>query len=137
MTDATIGNASGEFSNEFGSVSSDRISIRAKKSWFGGGVEEELPIRHITSVRLETSRNVVGGIILVLLALAALYSGTGPGIMIGLILVALAALLLVGWPAVTVNTAGNDRHRMTGTIFQKQAAEAYVAAVKRSLFAKP
>jgi hypothetical protein len=49
----------------------------------------------------------------------------------------MGVVLLLGWPAVTINTAGNDLRRMTGTIFSKPAAEAYVAAVRKALFAKP
>jgi hypothetical protein len=137
MVDTTFGREVGQpFSNEFGAVQPDRIALYARKSWFGGGSLEELPIRHVTSVRLETSRSVVGGILLVLIGLGALYMGGG-GIVVGLILAALGVVLLLGWPAVTINTAGNDLRRMTGTIFSKPAAEAYVAAVRKALFAKP
>jgi hypothetical protein len=135
MVDTTFGrDVAQPFSNEFGAVQSDRIALYAKKSWFGG--LEELPIRHVTSVRLETSRSVVGGILLMLVGLGALSLGGG-AIVVGLILAALGVVLLLGWPAVTINTAGNDLRRMTGTIFSKPAAEAYVAAVRKALFAKP
>jgi len=137
MVDTTFGrDVAQPFSNEFGAVQSDRIALYAKKSWFGGGSLEELPIRHVTSVRLETSRSVVGGILLMLVGLGALSLGGG-AIVVGPILAALGVVLLLGWPAVTINTAGNDLRRMTGTIFSKPAAEAYVAAVRKALFAKP
>ncbi|HEX3942794.1 MAG TPA: hypothetical protein VHW69_01785 [Rhizomicrobium sp.] len=137
MVDTTFGrDVAQAFSNEFGAVQSDRIALYAKKSWFGGGSLEELPIRHVTSVRLETSRSVFGSILLLIIGLGALYVGGG-GIVVGLILAALGVVLLLGWPAVTINTAGNDLRRMTGTIFSKPAAEAYVTAVRKALFAKP
>jgi hypothetical protein len=137
MVDATIGSGSTQaFSNEFGAVQADRIALYAKKSWFGGGSLEELPIRHVTSVRMETSRSLLGGILLLLVGMAVLVVG-GIGIVVGLILAALGVVLLIGWPAVTINTAGNDLRRMTGTLFQKSAAEDYVAAVRKALFAKP
>jgi hypothetical protein len=125
------------FSNEFGSVHSDRISFYAKKSWFGGGVLEDLPIRHVTSVRFEMTRNVLWGVVLGVVGLALLSSGSGGGILVGLILLAAGVLMLIGWPAVTINTAGNDLRRATGTFLQKEAAEAFTSAVKQALFAKP
>ena len=137
MVEATFGSETAQsFSNEFGDVQADRIALYAKKSWFGGGSREELPIRHVTSVRLETSRSIFGGILLLIIGLGAAYAGGG-GIVVGLILAALGIVLLLGWPVVTINTAGNDLRRMTGTIFQRSAAEDYVAAVRKALFAKP
>jgi hypothetical protein len=127
---------SGTFSNEFGEVYPDRIVVNSKKGWFGGGSREELPIRHVTSVRLETNRSVVGGIVCVLLALVALSSGTGAFMLVGLIIGAFGVVLLIGWPKISVNTAGNDLQIMTGTLLQKDAAGQYVAAVKKALFAK-
>jgi len=125
------------FSNEFGEVFPDRIVVYSKKSWFGGGSREDLPIRHVTSVRFETARSVVTGIILVLLGLASFGSGSGGVIFAGLLLIALGVVLLMGWPKVCVNTSGNDLQIMTGTFLQRQAAEQYVAEVKKALFAKP
>jgi len=125
------------FSNEFGAVYPDRIVVRAKKTWFAGGSQEDLPIRHVTSVRIETSRNTLGGIILLLIGLASFSSGSGGVIVVGIIFAALGIILLIGWPKVSVNTAGNDLQIMTGTILQKDAAEQYVAAVKKALFARP
>jgi hypothetical protein len=125
------------FSNEFGAVYPDRIVVQSKKSWFGGGSREELPIRHVTSVRHETTRALVGGIICLALGLVGLASGSTAGMGIGVLVGAYGVLLLVGWPKVSVNTAGNDLQVMTGTFLQKDAAEQYVAAVKKVLFAKP
>jgi len=125
------------FSNEFGSVYSDRVGFYAKKGWFGGGVLEELPIRHVTSVRLETNRSVVLGVILVLVGLAALSTGSGGAMLFGVILIAIGVLQLIGWPKVTINTSGNDLRSSTGGIWQKSNAEQFVAAVRKSLFDKP
>jgi hypothetical protein len=126
-----------QFSNEFGSVHSDRVAFNAKKGWFGGGISEDLPIRHVTSVRHETTRSPILGIILILCALGAFSAGEGAAGFIGIILLALGVLLLLGWPSVTINTSGNDLRRATGGIWQKEAAEEFVSAVKKALFAKP
>jgi len=125
------------FSNEFGSVYADRIAFYAKKGWFGGGSLEELPIRHVTSVRHETTRRPVWGVVLIVAGLACLSSGSGGIIVFGLLLAAGGALLLIGWPEVTVNTAGNDLRKSTGGVWQKPNAEAFVSAVKKALFDKP
>ena len=125
------------FENEFGAVYSDRIAFYAKKGWFAGGVLEELPIRHVTSVRLETSRNAIGGVVLALIGLGLFSSGSGGAMLIGAIALAVGILLLIGWPAVTINTAGNDLRRSTGGVWQKTNAEEFVAAVRKALFDKP
>ncbi|MBS0472650.1 MAG: hypothetical protein JSR60_16370 [Proteobacteria bacterium] len=126
-----------QFSNEFGAVFPDRIVVCSKKSWFSGGSQEDLPLRHVTSIRMETSRNIFGGIVLLLIGLASLSSGSGGVMLVGLVLGALGVILLIGWPKVSVNTAGNDLQVMTGTFLQKDAAQQYVSAVKKALFAKP
>jgi hypothetical protein len=50
-----------KFSNGFGSVYNNRVEFIAKKRWWSGGSHEELPLRHVTSVRVETTRSIVGG----------------------------------------------------------------------------
>jgi len=125
------------FENEFGAVYVDRIAFRDKKGWFGGGVVEELPIRHVTSVRLETSRNIFGGVVLVLIGFGLFSSGSGGAMLAGAIALGIGALFLLGWPAVTINTAGNDLRRSTGGVWQKTNAEDFVAAVRKTLFDKP
>jgi hypothetical protein len=125
------------FNNEFGAVYSDRVAFYAKKGWFSGGVLEELPIRHVTSVRLETTRHVAGGVILGLIGFGLIYNGGGAAVLIGIAFLAAAILLLTGWPAVTINTAGNDLRKSTGGVWQKGNADAFVAAVRKALFDKP
>lgn len=124
------------FSNEFGAVFADRIAFNAKKGWFGGGSTEELPIRHVTSVRMETSRKTVLGVILGLVGLALLVTQSPGPVVVGLLLLAFGAVLLMGWPQVTVNTSGNDLRVASGGFWQKDQAEAFVSAVKKVLFDK-
>jgi hypothetical protein len=125
------------FSNEFGAVYSDRVTFLAKKGWFGGGVQEELPIRHVTSVRLETTRKVLWGAVLALAGLGLMASGSGGAMLFGLAAIVFGVLLLIGWPEVTINTAGNDLRKSTGGIWQKSNADEFVAAVRKALFDKP
>jgi hypothetical protein len=129
--------AAPSFSNEFGSVYSDRVGFYASKGWFGGGRLEELPIRHVTSVRLETTRKPILGIVLILAGLACFASGNGAAIGVGVFLAIVGVLQLIGWPQVTINTAGNDLRSSTGGVWQKANAEAFVGAVRKALFDKP
>lgn len=129
--------AAPSFSNEFGSVYADRVGFYASKGWFGGGRLEELPIRHVTSVRLETTRKPVIGIVLILAGLACFAPGSGAAMVFGVLLIAVGILQLIGWPQVTINTAGNDLRTSTGGVWQKSNAEAFVGAVRKALFDKP
>ena len=121
-------------SNEFGTVYADRIAFNSKKGWFGGGSLEELPIRHVTSVKLETSRNVVGGVLLLLIGFPCLFS---KALILGLVFIALAALVLWGSPRVRVNTAGGDLRPSSGLPWHRAAAQEFVAGVRKALFDKP
>ena len=121
------------FSNEFGSVYADRVSFNIKKGWFGGGSVEDLPMRHITSVRAEVTRSPVLGAILALIGLACVLQGGG-GLVIGAVLLAVGIALLLGRPSVTINTAGNDLRRSNGSIFQREAGTEFAAALRGALF---
>lgn len=123
-------------SNEFGTVYADRIGFYAQKGWFGGGSLEELPVRHVTSVRMDIMRSPVWGIVFILAGLGGMAIGDA-AIILGILLIAWGALLLWGSPAVRVNTAGNDARPARGFPWQRGAAEAYVAAVRKALFDKP
>lgn len=121
-------------STSFGMVTNRRIRYRYKKGWFSSGVEEDLPLRHVTSVRLETYRGPVRGAILVLVGLSLLVSKNGPLELIGAVLLALGVLYLWGSPKVVVNTAGNDRRPAKGFPWQRGEAGRFVDAVRGQLF---
>lgn len=124
--------ASTTFSNAFGEVSPDRIVFNVKKNLFSGSIREDFPIRHITSVRFETKRSPILGVILALMGLIFLKGLT----IIALIILAIAALLLIGSPSVTINSAGGERRVSLGTPFSGKEAQKYVVAVREALFAK-
>lgn len=121
------------FSNGFGEVYADRVRFNVKKGWLGGTVEEEFAMRHITSVRCETTRSPVWGAILVIVGLLLLSNGGGAAL-IGLIAGGIGILLLIGSPSVTINTAGGERRTSVGTPMQKNEANEYSSAVRRALF---
>ena len=122
--------------NEFGTVTSRRVVYYRKKGWLSGGSREDIPLQHVTSVRLETSRNLLGGIVLLFLGVAMLAGGSGIAI-IGFFLMALAVLLLWGSPAVVVNTAGRDLNASKGLPWKRPEANSFVEALRKQLFNKP
>lgn len=116
----------------FGTVTSKRIIYRAQRRWWGGGSREDIPLNHVTSVRLAISRSVLGGVLLLLIGLGLL---AYPGMrFFGFLLIAWAILLLWGSPAVWVNTAGRDERGATGLPWQRDDATAFVEAVRGQLF---
>ena len=114
--------------NMFGSVSDKRVVYFRKKGWFSGGSREDVPLRHVTSVRIDKARSIIGGIIFVLIGLATIY------FVVGIIPLAIGILLLWGSPTVVVNTAGGDLSAAKGWPWQKEAAEEFVEALRKQLF---
>jgi len=115
-------------SNMFGSVSDKRVVYFRKKGWFSGGSREDVPLRHVTSVRIDKARSIIGGIIFVLIGLATIY------FVVGIIPLVIGILLLWGSPTVVVNTAGGDLSAAKGWPWQKEAAEEFVEALRKQLF---
>ena len=118
------------FANEFGAVYADRVTIFAQKGWFKAGVLEEMPIRHVTAIDLETVRHIPGGILLLGLGLAMLRLGV---FVVTIPMLAVGVLLLVGWPVVAVQGLGKTVKKAGGGIWQKAQAETFVTAVRKSL----
>ncbi len=100
----------------------------AKKSWFSGGVREDVPLKQIVSVRFETSRAIFGGLVCVALGLALL------SFVIGIIPLILGILLLWGSPRVVVVTAGGTAVPVIGWPWQKKQGESFVSALRTQLF---
>jgi hypothetical protein len=121
-------------SNVFGTVTSKRVIYNRAKGWISGGSREDIPLKHVTAVRLETSRSVAAGIPLLLLGLAALLTGVVGAVLIGAVLIAFAALLLWGSPAVVVNTSGQDLRPAKGAPWQLADAKSFVEALRAQLF---
>ena len=132
MSDAE--NTNSHFSNSFGSVFNNRVEFKVKKRWWSGGSHEELPLRHVTSVRVETSRSIVGGILLVLVGLGFLATGEVGMMFVGLVFGAVALLLLIGHPSVRINTAGQDTRNIAGAPGSNSEAERFIAAIREKLY---
>jgi hypothetical protein len=121
-------------SNPFGTVTDKRVIYFRAKGWFSGGSREDIPLKHVTSVRVDIKRHPVVGIVLGLIGFAALASGQAGVVIGGLILIALAGLVLWGSPSVVVNTAGQDLSAARGFPWQRNEANAFVDALRRQLF---
>jgi len=116
------------FSNPFGEVTDKRVIYYRKKGWFSGGSREDIPLKHVTSIRIETSRNIFVGIILILVGLALLIY------VIGILPLALGIILVWGSPNVVVTTASGDFEPMKGFPWDLKSAEAFVKALRSQLF---
>jgi hypothetical protein len=119
--------------NEFGTVTNKRVVYYRSKGWFSGGSREDIPLQHITSVRLETCRNIIGGLLLLLVGLALIAAPDAFKI-IGALFLIFAILLLWGSPAVVVNTAGRDLNAAQGLPWSRSNASAFVEALRKQLF---
>ncbi|MFU2158402.1 hypothetical protein [Caldisericum sp. AR60] len=115
-------------SNVFGTVTDRRVVYFRKKGWFSGGAREDVPLRHVTSVRIDTTRNIIGGVIFVLIGLATIR------FVVGVIPLAIGVLLFWGSPTVVINTAGGDLNVEKGWPWEKKSAEEFVEALHKQLF---
>jgi len=114
----------------FGVVTSDYLIYNVQRGWFSEGSRQDIPLRHVTSVKLETRRHPIFGILLVLVALA--FRAADPmGILIAIVPLAFAVLLLWGSPSVRVKTADGDLPPVSGLPWTRPEAEWFVAAVDR------
>ena len=127
-------NSQSEFSNSFGTVHSNRIEFKAKKHWWAGGSHEELPLRHVTSIRIDTSRSIILGAILVLAGLAVMSIAEPAALIIGAIFLLVGIVLIIGHPSVRINTAGQDTRVIAGSPGSKSEANRFINAVRERLF---
>ena len=119
--------------NSFGTVTTRRVIYFRSKGWLRGGAREDIPLQHVTSVRLDTCRRALGGILLLLIGLVMTFS-PGPMRVPGVLLLALGVLLVWGWPSVVVNTAGQDLNASKGWPWQRAEANEFVEALRNQLF---
>lgn len=136
MAESAIQSEQSFVENAFGTVTSRRVIYYRSKSWFSGGSREDIPLQHVTSVRLETSRSILGGILLLLIGVTLL-AGSGPAPLFGIALLLVAVVLFWGSPAVVVNTAGRDLNAAKGWPWTRAEANAFVEALRQQLFNKP
>ena len=115
-------------SNAFGQVTDRRVVCHRKKGWFSGGSREDVALRDVASVRVDTARSIIGAVLLILLGL-----GLPLGYGIGIILLAFGVLLIWGSPSVVVNTAAADLEAMKGWPWERRLAEEFAQALRSQL----
>jgi hypothetical protein len=120
--------------NGFGTVTSKRVIYNRAKGWFSGGSREDIPLQHVTAVRLETSRSILGGILSALVGLVMLGAAADGTKVFGALLLGVAVLCFWGSPKVVVNTAGNDLRAAGGPPWQQSEAILFVEALRAQLF---
>jgi hypothetical protein len=114
--------------NPFGIVTNKRVAYMVKKSWFGGGRREDVPLKQVVSVRHDTERKLFWGLFLTVVGLASLMY------IVGIIPLGLGVLLLWGSPMVNVVTAGGTSNPVIGLPWQKQQADEFASALRGQLF---
>ncbi len=114
--------------NPFGIVTDKRVVYYRKKGWFGGGSREDVPLKHVTSVRLETARNLLAGSFLIFVGLIFLVA------VVGVFPLAMGIVMLWGYPLVVVTTSAGDREAMRGWPWNRQLAEEFASGLRSQLF---
>lgn len=114
----------------FGVVTSAHLIYNVQRGWFSERSRQDIPLSRVISVKLETRRHPIFGILLVLVALACLAAGP-IGTLIAIVPLAFSILLLWGSPLVRVNTADGDLRTASGPPWTRPEAEWFVAAVDR------
>lgn len=122
--------------NAFGTVTNKRVVYYRDKGWFSGGSREDIPLQHVTSVRLDTHRNVVAGIVFLLIGLGS-FSGGDAGVVVGLLFLILAFFSFWGSPKVVVNTSGRDLNAAKGFPWDRKKANEFVDVLRHQLFSRP
>ena len=120
--------------NQFGLVTSKRITYPAGKGIFSRGSREDVPLKHVTSVRVEKKRSVKLGLVVGLVALVCLYIGGAVAIGVGLVALAVAVFAFLGKTQIQINTAGGDLAVMKVGPLERSQAEEFAKAVRGQLF---
>lgn len=120
--------------NEFGTVTNKRVVYYRNKGWLSGGSREDIPLQHVTSVRLDVSRSILMGLVLAFIGLGGLFAEGAGSKLLALCILALAVVLLWGSPMVVVNTAGRDLNAAKGWPWHRAKANSFVEALRGQLF---
>ena len=116
------------FENAFGTVTDRRVVYLRKKGWFSGGSREDVPLRHVTSVRVDIVRSVIVGVVLLMIGVMLIV------FIVGIVPLFFGVMLLWGSPTVVVSTSGANQEFMTGWPWHRQEAEAFSNALRQQLF---
>ncbi len=120
---------------KFGNVSDRRLQYQAKKGWISGGTQEDIPLRHVTSVTLTISRRPFVSIFFTIVAIAIMTNAANAlGVVIGLLVLLVAVLHMWGSPTITVNTSGPGPRKSSGLPWEREEAKTFTQALRNQLF---
>lgn len=116
----------------FGTVTSDRLIYNVQQGLFTERSQKEIPLHHITSVKLVIKKRYrFFGVLFLLIALACRELDF-VGILIAIVPLSLGVLLVWGLPSVRVRTTDEDDLPSTpGLPWTRPEAEWFVATVDR------
>jgi hypothetical protein len=121
----------------FGTVTNKRVFFWHSGNWLRASCWEELDLLQITAVRLEVHRHKFGGFLLAVCGIASIAAihpmiiGQGAGV----VLIALAALLVWGLPVVHIGAAGQD-YSAKSWPWRQNEASLFVATISQQLMAQ-
>lgn len=130
MSDASV---PASITTDYGTVTPDRITYYTGKSWFNGGSETDVLVRHVTMVRFQSKKNVLVGFLAAVVA-GPIFAIASHIALLGLVSLIMGAILML-WssPIVEIRTAGGDIHRMSGFPWTRVEAEQFVQAARTVL----
>lgn len=133
-------------------MSSGRDEKVIGHTWFGtvtyrrirrqvGNVDrgsEDIPLRHITAVRLGTQRFPFFGLIPFVAGAVMVIGGFQGNLIlvpIGIFVAALGAYLIVGWPRIQIETTGSNDRYLAGPPWKRADAKELVRLVRLQIYA--
>ena len=119
--------------NKFGAVAGDRVIFNMRKGMFSGWSREDIPVRHITSIRHDIKRHPLIGIIFGIVALVAITHNAVPA---GIVCALVAVFCFLPRHHVKIHTSGAETRISYGGIGSSNEAEEYATAVREALFSK-
>jgi hypothetical protein len=129
-------------SNKFGTISDKQVIFLSKKSLFGSGSREEIPLKQIVSVRFYRHKSFVVGIagtlgILLPFVINALFSDSLvakiSGVIVLLVGVGIAYLGIAGFPTVIITKAGDKVTQASGWPWDKNDAKGFALVLREQI----
>jgi hypothetical protein len=102
-----------------------------RRRWFSGVSQEAISLHDVTSVTLEIKRHPVFGMLLGFVAVACDLIANPIGIVVAAVPLAIAVVLMWGFPLIKVSTTDGNLRRISGLPWTCPEAEWFVAAANR------
>lgn len=126
-------------SNRFGTVTNRAVQYNVKQGLFGNSYQETLIMRHVVSARLETTRNLIFGTVLILLGIILFLIGSDSGIffvLLSLVTIIVGAALALGRVLVGITASDGETRPSANWPWTRKEAQQFVDAVRKELLAR-